>query len=67
MATNPDAAASIRGLQCAADRLVQACAGAAVVLFEHPDTDPLAAGVAAISRVYDCAAPKPRRRARRTN
>jgi hypothetical protein len=51
----------------AADRLRQACAGAACIRFDpDPPVDALAAGVAAIGRIYDRAALAPWRKPRRT-
>lgn len=47
----------------AADRLIDACAGAGCIRFE-PD-DALAAGVRAIANIYDRAADAPRRKPRR--
>ncbi|MDC7808782.1 hypothetical protein [Sphingomonas koreensis] len=50
----------------AADRLLEACAGAACIRFDpEVPVDALAAGVAAIGRIYERAAVAPRRKPRR--
>lgn len=49
-------------LRTAADHLADACAGAKTILFDHREPgDALAAGVDAIGRIYDLAAPRRRR------
>lgn len=59
MTSRADGAAA---LDRATDRLLEACTGAACVRVEpEPPFDALAAGVAALSRIYDRAAARPRR------
>ncbi|PKP91450.1 MAG: hypothetical protein CVT77_12220 [Alphaproteobacteria bacterium HGW-Alphaproteobacteria-16] len=62
MATRVD---PLPDVSTAADRLIEACAAAVCVRFETDGTkDALAAGVAAVGRIYD-RAPAPRRKPRR--
>ena len=65
MLNRPDNAAASRGVRSAADQLLKACAGTSGIRIDSGPVDALAAGVAAIGRIYDRAAAPVRRRSTR--